>query len=295
VYVPFKPSNPPDLQQAGQQFQEFCNTIAMLRDPKLGCPWDLKQTHETLIPYAIEETYEVVQAIRDGDATDLQEELGDLLLQIVLHGQLAQDAQEFSIVDIIRSINAKMRRRHPHVFDRDLSGPSSTEEEIKKRWKEIKSEEKSLGAKRKGTEAPKGIFAGLEKVFPPSQRALEIGKIAKKIAFDWSEPKQVLQALRAEIDELEQAMNEQGTLLPPALARTANQGAIQEELGDVYFTVAQLTRHLGLHPEAQMDLGNRKFLARFAKVEELLKQDGLTPESAGQELLETYWQKAKMR
>lgn len=292
--MPFKPHNPPDLLQAGQQFQEFCNTIAMLRDPKLGCPWDLKQTHETLIPYAIEETYEVVQAIREGDATDLQEELGDLLLQIVLHGQLAQDAQEFSIVDIVRTINEKMRRRHPHVFARDLNGPQSTEEEIKQRWKEIKSEEKSRGAKRKGAEAPKGVFAGLEKVFPPSQRALEIGKIAKKIAFDWSDPKQVLQALRAEIAELEQAIDEQANNLAPEQGEKISTQGVQEELGDVYFTLAQLTRHLGLHPEVQMDLGNRKFLARFCKVEELLQRDGLRPETAGQDLLEKYWQKAKM-
>ena len=240
-----------------QIFAEFCHTISRLRDPDTGCPWDLKQTHRTLRQYMIEEAYEAA-AEMEGEATpELCDELGDVLLQVVLNAQLASEAGAFSIFDVVKMINDKMIRRHPHVFDPE--GTDRDEASIKRNWERIKEEEKRQ-------EKTKSYFSKSEKVQPSLSKANSIGKQAAKIAFDWSQPEQVIDKLLSEIDELKQAI---GT----SDARRTSR--IEDELGDVIFTVAQLARHLGVDPETAAHHGNEKFLQRFKKLEELAAASGV--------------------
>lgn len=287
--MPFKPANGPDLQAAGDSFARFCETIAMLRDPKQGCPWDLQQTHQSLIRYLLEESYEVIRAIEAQDSGDLQEELGDLLLQVVLHAQLARDAGTFSMEQVVEGIDAKMRRRHPHVFQPETAQPAMTKEEHSRQWQEIKATEKA------GTslEAASGsVFdkAGVQKILPPAQQALAIGKIAHRIGFDWDTAAEVVEQLSSETEELREATAHfKADADAPATAREH----LLDELGDVFFSLFQVCRHLDVHPDAIADRGNRKFLSRFRKAEEIGHRQGISVETAGKARLEQLWIQAK--
>ncbi len=271
------PTGAPDLEAAAQAFKEFLTTIAALRDPKVGCPWDLKQSHETLRRYMIEEAYEASEAMAAGDARDIQGELGDVLLQVVLNAQIAQDEKNFSVVEVIKGIDDKMRRRHPHVFDKDTGGVSV--DDVRSNWDLIKAEEKAKAGKSK----PTGAFVDAEKCQPATLQAQKIGKIAHKIRFDWDTADEVFAQVRSEVDEVEAELKK----------KKRSPAKLAEEIGDVYFSLAQLCRHLDLDPEVVSIDANRKFLQRFSRLEAIAKGRSLALASATREQLEELWKAVK--
>ncbi len=271
-----------DFKDAAAAFADFCKTIAKLRDPVEGCPWDLQQTHDSLRRYMIEEAYEAarVMARADHDSNDsreLCEELGDVLLQVVLNAQVAADRKGFQIADVIKSIDAKMRRRHPHVFGSDEARQDREMSSIKSNWEVIKAEEKK---KKSAATNGDSFFAGIEG-YPATIEAYEIGKRAAKIKFDWNSPAEVLAKLLSEVDEMKDEWEK------------GDRTALMAELGDVYFSLAQFSRHIGVDPEVIALDGNRKFLDRFAKVEALAKKRGVKIPDADQATLESLWEEAK--
>lgn len=268
----------PDFSAANTAFAAFCATIAALRDPVSGCPWDLEQTHATLRRYMIEEAYEAAEAMTGSDPRELCDELGDVLLQVVLNAQVALDSGTFSIVDVVNAIEAKMRRRHPHVFGDDATKTAITTGQVRSNWDVIKADEAQGKAKKPG-----GHFAEAEKKHPAAAQAVKIGKLASKIRFDWDKPEEVFAQLASEVEELR-----------AEFAAGANDKArIAAEIGDVYFSLAQLCRHLDLDPETVAMDGNRKFLRRFAALEAIAASRGQVVKDATREELEQLWIAAK--
>ncbi len=233
----------PQAPKTLNSFESLKQIIRDLRGPE-GCLWDKEQTHNSLAPYAIEETHELVEAIESGNEAHICEELGDVLFQVVLHAAMAEERNAFNIQDVIESINSKIVRRHPHVFS-DTKVESS--EEIIKNWDEIKKQEKKNKiSKNKLFDVPPGL--------PALQRSSKIGEKTEKYKFDWSESAQVLTQLKSEIAELEQAMQQK------------DQASIKHEIGDVLFSAAQLARHLNSDPESDLREANRRFIGRFEKM-----------------------------
>ncbi|OFZ31260.1 MAG: nucleoside triphosphate pyrophosphohydrolase [Bdellovibrionales bacterium RIFCSPHIGHO2_01_FULL_40_29] len=235
-----------------KEFHALVKIIADLRGPD-GCPWDKEQTHQSLAPYAIEEVHEMVEAIESADDKHMCEELGDVLFQVVLHSQLAEERKTFSITDVIQGISEKIVRRHPHVF---AATPVSGTAEVLKNWDEIKKLEKLNNPRKvKVIDVPAGL--------PALQRAHDIGEKTQKLKFDWTAVQDVLAQLKAEIIELEEAMLED--VSPDSFSH------IQHEMGDVLFSAAQLSRHLEIEPESCLRQANRRFLSRFDKMLEIGK------------------------
>lgn len=233
----------PQAPKTLNTFESLVQIINDLRGPD-GCPWDKEQTHESLTEYAIEEVHEMVEAIESKLDSHMCEEMGDVLFQVVLHAKIAQQRGAFNIHDVIESINSKIVRRHPHVF---ADTKVSDTDEVLKNWDEIKKLEKKNKIEKSGAiDVPAGM--------PALQRAHKIGEKTHKYKFDWSTSQQVLAQLKAEINELEQAMKENNPL------------HIQHEMGDVLFSAAQLSRHLNTEPESTLREANRRFLARFEKM-----------------------------
>jgi MazG family protein len=273
-----------NLEDIKLAFGALCETIAALRDPKSGCPWDLEQTHASLRKYMIEEAYEATDVMEPVNYKKLQEELGDVLLQVVLNAQLAKDAKEFSILEVVKDLDSKMRRRHPHVFGEDGNPSSKTSREksdIKAKWDEVKAQEKQKAPETSGA---KGVFEPLSagKITPASRLAVEIGKLAKKINFDWKDPLEVFSQLESEVLELKEE-----------ITKKSCKEQIAAEMGDVIFCVSQLCRHLDLDPEVCALDGNTKFLRRFKSLESLALAKGLDVKTVGTEQLEALWKEAK--
>lgn len=260
---------------AARAFIEFCATIAALRDPETGCPWDLQQNHKSLSRFMLEEAYEAVEAMHGDSVEDLRDELGDVLLQVVLNAQIAKDDGAFNIAQVIRAIDDKMKRRHPHVFGGETFGSAA---EHRARWEQLKAEEKKS--------ENRGIFAKLSKHGSANLVAMEIGKIAKRIQFDWNDASEVWSQLSSEVSELSEALEG---------AKFIADEPVMAELGDVYFTLAQLCRHLGVDPEIMALQGNRKFTERFAIVEKLAYEQGVDVTKADADQLESLWQLAKTK
>jgi MazG family protein len=273
-----KPSGLPELKAAAKIFSEFVTTISWLRDKIQGCPWDLEQDHKSLRRYMVEEAYEAAEAMSSDDYKEICDELGDVLLQVVLNAQIAKDDGHFTIVDVIDAINKKMLRRHPHVFAPNKD--EITSEEVRKNWDKIKASEKSAQSAEK--EAP-GFFAGAAKKHPSTIQAFHIGKNAAKINFDWDNPVQVFDQLKSEVSELEFEVKQS----PSDLYK------ITQEIGDVYFSLAQLCRHLNLDPETVAMDGNRKFLNRFRNLEAIAGREGKDVKCISRDELEQFWLKAK--
>lgn len=274
------PPGAPDLEAAKTAFAQFCATVAKLRDPDGGCPWDLKQDHVTLRRFMIEEAYEAAEAMIGTDASAIREELGDVLLQVVLNSQIAHDHGKFSIVDVVDAINAKMRRRHPHVFGSDAEKQAHqnlTSDGVRSNWEVIKASEKAAGGA-----TPRGYFADAEGKGPATLQAQKIGKIAAKIRFDWDTPKEVFDQVRSEVDEVGHEM-----------AHGNDREKLAEEIGDLYFSLAQLCRHLDLDPEVVSIDANRKFMRRFAALEGIAKGRGQDVTKASREELEQLWRDVK--
>jgi ATP diphosphatase len=251
---------------------KFCQTIARLRDPLTGCPWDLKQDHLSLRTYMIEEAYEAVDAMGASDTSALCGELGDVLLQVVLNAQIASEQENgFSFSDVIQSIDAKMIRRHPHVFEHKEG--ISTPEQVREQWNAIKAKEKPEGSSR-------SLFVEEAKIQPSLRQALAIGKRAATVKFDWTEVAEVIAVVKGETRELEEAIISGSSV------------DIAEELGDVLFSVVQLSRHLNHDPEILLRDANRKFLRRFAAMEDKATKRDMTQLSRDE--LEQLWKQVKI-
>lgn len=258
-----------DCPDAGKQLARLRAIMHRLRAPG-GCPWDAEQTHESLVSNLIEEAYETVDTIQRGDHDHLQEELGDLLLQVIFHSELAEEAGRFNLDDVARGISDKLVRRHPHVFARS---DASTADAVLRQWDEIKRAEK-------GHEAHPYLH-GVGKGLPALLRASKLQKKASKAGFDWPDASGVLDKIREELDEIESAL------------QSGDARHIDEEIGDLLFSVVNLIRFRKSDPEVIMAAANAKFERRFAIMERALQQEGIPLESATLEQMEAEWRNAK--
>lgn len=258
-----------DCPEPGRQLDRLRAIMHRLRAPG-GCPWDAEQTHESLVSNLIEEAYEAVDAIRSGDLAHMREELGDVLLQVVFHSELAQEAGQFDLDEVARGISDKLVHRHPHVF---ASSDAASADAVLAQWDVIKRAEKG--------DHDKPFLHGVGKGLPALPRANKLQKKAAKVGFDWPDKAGVIGKIREELLEVEEA-----------LARGAAR-AIEEEMGDLLFSVVNLIRHHGSDPDVLMADANTKFERRFAHMESLLRNQGLTLEAASLEIMEEAWQSAK--
>jgi nucleoside triphosphate diphosphatase len=271
---------------ASRDITRLIEIMAALRAPASGCPWDLAQNFSTIAPYTIEEAYEVADAIERRDFDDLREELGDLLLQVVFHARMAEEAGRFGFGDVVEAITQKLVRRHPHVFG-DARGLGV--EEVNALWDRIKAQEKAERAARRAIdpqdarERSKGALAGVPFALPALMRAFKLQEKAGKVGFDWNDPLAVLAKIREEADEIAAAL------------ASGEPRAAEEEVGDLLFAVANLARHLGADPEAALRTANEKFERRFAYIEQALAAAGKTPEQSTLAEMDELWDEAKSR
>ena len=260
--------------------------MAALRTPLTGCPWDLEQTFATIAPYTIEEAYEVADAIARADTADLQDELGDLLLQVVFHARMAQEAGDFAFDDVVDGITRKLLRRHPHVFG-DAAVRNATG--VKGLWDRVKAQEKAAKAARRANNnaspspapTPSSLLDEVPVGLPALTRAVKLQSKAAKVGFDWPDLTPVLAKVREELGELEQAI-------------AANDAThIEEEFGDLLFVLANVARWVEIDPEAAGRGANAKFQRRFARIEAWLAEDGRTPDQSNLEEMDRLWDRAK--
>lgn len=258
------PTPPKDLRQ----LHSLVQIVAALRSPD-GCPWDKEQTHLSLSKYAIEETFELVDAIEFGNDVKIKDELGDVLFQIVLHSQLAQEREAFDIDDVIENLSTKLLRRHPHVFS-DLK--LSNTQQVIENWEKIKQVEKANDTKTR-LDVPVGL--------PSLQRSFKIGKRTEKYKFDWENVQQVNEKVKEELAELDEAL------------QSSDLKHIEHELGDVLFSLSQLARHLNLEPEQVLRKANNRFEKRFETMFDLSKHDELSFTELSNSEKEKLWTNAK--
>jgi MazG family protein len=253
-----------------KQLERFIEVVKKLRDPNGGCPWDREQTHQSLTKYLIEESYEFTHAAQKDSDEKMEEEIGDVLLQVILHSQIASERGAFNIESVAKKIADKIIHRHPHVFN-NPDGKSTTVSELHDNWEKLKLAEKK-----------EKKYIPLEDSFLPAlMSANKIGIKTNKIKFDWSEPLEVIKKVEEEWSEFKVEI------------QSGDKKKIKEELGDFLFTVAQLARHLEIDPEECLTEANTKFINRFQKMEELMKADGHNVLEAETKLMESYWAKVK--
>ena len=260
---------PADPAAAG--FARLVEIMARLRAPG-GCPWDREQTFDTIKPYLLEETYEVMDSIDARDWDGLADELGDLLLQVVFFSQMAQEAGYFDVTDAIEAINSKLVRRHPHVF---ADGDAKTADDVTRKWDEIKATEKAAKTK------PAGLLGGVPRSLPALMEAKQIASRAAGAGFDWNNVDEVLEKLREELAELDGAR------------KAGSPEALQDEIGDLLFVIVNVARFLKVDPEQALRGTNSKFRRRFAHVEQGLEAQGKSPKEATIQEMERLWQEAK--
>jgi MazG family protein len=265
-----------DTIQPSRDLSRLIEIMAALRDPETGCPWDLEQDFASIRHYTIEEAYEVADAIEREDYTHLREELGDLLLQPVYHAQMAKEGGLFDIGDVIYAITEKLIRRHPHVFGdverTEASGAKETWEAQKDKEREAKSDSSS---------GPPSVLDDVPNALPALTRAEKIGKRVAKVGFDWDTPEGAAAKVREELDEI------------AAAAETGDRSHLEEEIGDMLFSAAQLARKHGVDPEAALRDANLKFARRFHHVEARCREDGIDIETAGIDHLGAYWSEVR--
>jgi ATP diphosphatase len=257
--------------------------MAVLRDPVRGCPWDVAQTSATIVPYTIEEAYEVADAVARGDRDDLRDELGDLLLQVVFHARMAEEADAFAFDDVARAIGDKLVRRHPHVFTPDgtplpAGSPLREPAQVEAQWAAIKAQER---AERGDPEPAPDPLGGVARALPALARAEKISRRAAAYGFDWGNAAQVVAKVREETDEVAEALE------------AGDPQAVSEEIGDLLFSVANLARHAGIDPEAALRDGTAKFERRFAAMAEHLRAAGGELGRSDLGAMEAAWQTAK--
>jgi ATP diphosphatase len=276
---------------ASQAIERLLRIMSMLRDPDFGCPWDLEQSMESLVPFTIEEVYEVVDAIERGDMVDLEDELGDLLFQVVFYAQLAGESGYFRFAQVAEAISDKLIRRHPHVFPHGklesfASKPDISADQVVVNWDAIKEQEKAEKRAKRGddTAAVEQASSALDDVpraLPSLERSRKLQKRAARLGFDWSDVQPVIAKLKEEIEEYEEAV------------ATADKGALQHELGDILFAAVNLARHTGVEPEIALRDANQRFENRFRWIEQELSSRGTTIEDATLETMDELWGQAK--
>lgn len=269
---------------AGRLFNGLVALQKRLRAPN-GCPWDREQTHESLRPFLVEEAYEVLDAMEKGDAEKFAGELGDLLLQIVFHAELAREAGRFDIGDVIHAVHTKMVRRHPHVFGKLKAGTSA---EVLKNWEQIKAEER-VGESRaaKGAKhAMDSVLAGVPRGLPALLEAYQLTRRAANIGFDWENIEGVLEKLEEEILELREAFRQP--------QKSGLQAKVEEELGDLLFAVVNVARFVGADPELALKRANAKFAARFQWMEGKARERGRRFAEVPRDEMEKLWDQAKL-
>jgi MazG family protein len=278
-----KPGRPKALKKnresAGEWFARLVKLQARLRAPN-GCPWDVEQTHLTLRTYLIEEAYEVLEALESGDDTKFAEELGDLLLQVVFHAQIAAEQGRFTAADVVREIHQKMVRRHPHVFGEKRARDAG---EVLKNWEQIKAEERQTrkageGNARPETMEPPSLLDGIPNTMPAVMQAFQLTRRASRIGFDWENVDGVVAKLHEEIAELQKA-------------GAAEQ--VEEEIGDVLFAAVNLARFLKVDPEIALKRTNAKFISRFRDMERFADSAGRKLANVPRAEMESLWDRAK--
>ena len=252
------------------EFTKLVDTVATLRAPG-GCPWDREQTHHSLKKFAVEETYEVIEAIDSNDPAKIQDELGDLLLQVLLHAQIADENEQFDIADVCKTIREKLQRRHPHVFaDVEVSGV----DDVLTNWEAIKREEPGYNER-------KSVLDGVPGSLPALMRAAKISKKAAKTGFDWPDVQSIFNKLDEESTELKEAIE------------SGNKAAIQHEIGDVLFCVVNIARHTHVDPEEALRDMLGRFSSRFKQIETTAEETGRSISDMTLEEMDRVWDKAK--
>jgi tetrapyrrole methylase family protein / MazG family protein len=260
------------MKTAGEKFEQLVGIMARLRAPG-GCPWDREQTFDSIKPFTLEETYEVLDAIDRRDWTDLAEELGDFLLQAVFYAQMASEQDLFRIDDALDAINQKLTRRHPHVFGDETAQSAG---DVLKIWGEVKASEK-----RDQGKAEEGLLNSVPRTLPALVEAQQIAARAAHVGFDWENPEQVIEKLHEELAELD------------AARRNAAQDELEDEMGDLLFVLVNLARFVKVDPEQALRKTNAKFRKRFGFIERKLLERGKKLEDSNIEEMEALWQEAK--
>ena len=289
-----EPGTPPDPLQMTPQFQQLCEVIAKLRSPP-GCPWDRAQTLESIKPYTLEETYELLEAIDSGDDAAIVEELGDVLLQVLLDSQIAADQGRFTLIDVVEGLTQKMIRRHPHVFG---DTAVATTEDVTRNWDQIKQVEK---------QDRESIFDGLPAALPSLARAARLSKKAARVGYDFPTRTMLFDKLREELGELADELFPSGEIpqVPAAVDQPVEpdpepfdierQRRIESELGDVLFVLANIARRWHINPEEALRSSNAKFQRRVEYIERRLKEQGHDIRTATLLEMEQYYQEGKRR
>jgi len=272
-----------DAARAATEFTRLVEIMATLRSPE-GCPWDREQTIDTLKPFVLEETYEVLEAIDRHDHAALCEELGDFVFEAVFVAQLESEAGHFTIADAVKSAADKLVRRHPHVFKRAQGEAAlDTPGQVRTRWEEIKAEERSARGEDEKAAKPKSLLGGLAPALPALLRAFHISTRAASVGFDWVAAGDVVDKMQEELDEI-RAVVKEGAI---------DHERAEEEMGDLLFTIANLSRKLGIEPETALRKANDKFTKRFGKLEQSVAASGRAMKDMTLEQLEAEWQQAK--
>jgi tetrapyrrole methylase family protein/MazG family protein len=251
-----------------QKFDELVKLMAKLRS-KRGCPWDRLQTHKSLLPYLLEESYEVLDTVESKDDKKLKEELGDLLLQIVFHSQIARERKKFDIYEVIQGLMTKLVERHPHVFKRRQKISS---EQVIKNWEHIKLQNEG-----------RGILSGIPRTLPALLKAYRVQEKVGRVGFDWEEKDDILSKLEEELEEFKKVYKKKKSELK------------EEEIGDIFFTLVNLSRHLNINAEFALKKTIKKFVKRFDYVEKQLKKQGKSLSKATLQEMDTLWEKAKKK
>jgi ATP diphosphatase len=262
------------MTNASPDISTLLDIMRRLRDPKSGCPWDIEQSFATIVPYTIEEAYEVAGAIEDADWPALKDELGDLLLQVVFHARMAEERELFAFGDVVAAIVDKMTRRHPHVFGGTAGIDNAEAQTIA--WEEHKKRER---AERAG-----GLLDDVAVALPALLRAVKLQKRASTVGFDWDSAPKVVEKIAEEAHEIVEAQESSAAV-----------EKLEEEVGDLLFAVANLARHLKVDPEAALRAANAKFVRRFKVIEETLAARGKPFGEASLDEMEAIWQSAKAR
>jgi tetrapyrrole methylase family protein / MazG family protein len=269
---------------AGARFDKLVDIMRVLREPG-GCPWDREQTHASLRPFVLEETYEVLEAIDGGSPAELREELGDFLFEAVFLARLSEEAGDFSIGDAIDAICEKLIRRHPHVFARSADEAALSSTQVLENWETIKADERKQRTDAGQTHAkPKTTLSGVPRTLPSLLRAYEISARAAAVGFDWARPGDVLDKIEEEVAEVRQEV-ESGL--------AGNVSRAEEEMGDLLFAIANLSRKLGVEPESALRRATEKFTSRFDQLEHTFAAQGRRLGEVTLDEMEVEWQRAK--
>jgi MazG family protein len=292
------------MPTTGEQFERAVDIMARLRGPG-GCPWDREQNFDSIKPYTLEETYEVLEAIDNRDWDELQGELGDLLLQVLFYSQMAHEEGRFAIDDVLQRLSDKLIRRHPHVFG-DVAAETSAD--VLRNWEALKAEEKKKrleagGGKSAQPQNPESVLAGVSSAMPALLEAHKLSSRAAHVGFDWPEIEGLFDKLNEETNELKDELEQL-----PSTTRLRSKGEagsgkrqipeqvrnrLEEEVGDLFFVLVNIARYLALDPESALKKTNRKFKRRFQWMEEQLRDSGRSPQQASMDELEALWQSSK--